>query len=171
MKTISNIAVFASGTGTTLQTLIDEQSQHGFRVALVITNRPCPAKARAEQAHIPAIVSKDWEEIDKTLTNNYIQLVVLAGFLAIIPDWICAKWDKRIINIHPSLLPKHGWEFCQEGHRRQQLIRFGQFLTKTWFLHDTPTNDPNRLLFPVPRQEMLANPNLTQNPGYPTLSE
>jgi phosphoribosylglycinamide formyltransferase-1 len=34
--------------------------------------------------------------------------VVLAGFLAIIPEWICHKWEKRIINIHPSLLPKHG---------------------------------------------------------------
>ena len=108
MKTISNIAVFASGTGTTLQTLINEQSQHEYRVALVITNRPCPALERAEQAHIPAIVTKDWEEIDKALTDNHIQLVVLAGFLAIIPDCICAKWDKRIINIRPSLLPKHG---------------------------------------------------------------
>ena len=108
MKTISNIAVFASGTGTTLQTLINEQSQHEYRVALVITNRPCPALERAEQAHTPAIVTKDWEEIDKALTDNHIQLVVLAGFLVIIPDWICAKWDKRIINIHPSLLPKHG---------------------------------------------------------------
>lgn len=66
-------------------------------------------------------------------------------------------------------LLEYAWEFCQEGHRRQQLIRFGGFLTKTWFLHDTPTNDPNRLLFPVPREEMLANPNLKQNPGYPTL--
>lgn len=68
-------------------------------------------------------------------------------------------------------LLEYGWEFCQEGHRRQQLIRFGQFLTKTWFLHDTPTMDPNRLLFPIPRQEMLANPNLTQNPGYQTLQQ
>ena len=68
-------------------------------------------------------------------------------------------------------LLEYGWEFCQEGHRLKQLIRFGQLLTKTWFLHDTPTNDPNRLLFPVPRQEMLANPELTQNPGYPTLEE
>ncbi len=67
-------------------------------------------------------------------------------------------------------LLEYGWEFCQEGHRRQQLIRFGQFLTKTWFLHDTPTNDPNRLLFPVPRQEMMANPKLIQNPGYPTIN-
>ena len=105
MSTSFNIAIFASGAGTTLQTLIDEQSQHGYRVALVVTNRPCPAQERAEQAHIPAIVSKDWEEIDKALMYNHIQLVVLAGFLAIIPEWICRKWEHRIINIHPSLLP------------------------------------------------------------------
>ena len=108
VKTISNIAVLASGAGTTLQTLIDEQSQHGYSVALVITNRPCPAQERANQAHIPAIVSKDWEEIDKALEQQGVEMMVLAGFLAIIPAWICSKWEHRIINIHPSLLPKHG---------------------------------------------------------------
>lgn len=108
MSTSFNIAIFASGAGTTLQTLIDEQSQHGYRVALVVTNRLCPAQERAEQAYIPTLVSKDWEKIDKALMYNHIQLVVLAGFLAIIPEWICRKWEHRIINIHPSLLPKHG---------------------------------------------------------------
>ena len=122
MKTISNIAVFASGTGTTLQTLIDEQSQHGFHVALVITNRPCPAKERAEQAHIPAIVSKDWEEIDQVLSDHQIQLIVLAGFLAIIPQWICEKWDKRIINIHPSLLPKFGGKGMYGIHVQEAVL-------------------------------------------------
>ena len=125
MKTISNIAVFASGTGTTLQTLIDEQSQHGFRVALVITNRPCPALERAEQAHIPAVVSKDWEEIDKALMDNHIQLVVLAGFLAIIPEWICRQWERHIINIHPSLLPKHGGKGMYSIHVQEAVLAAG----------------------------------------------
>lgn len=65
-------------------------------------------------------------------------------------------------------LQEYAWEFCQEGWRRQQLIRFGQFLTKSWFLHE-PTVDTDRLLFPVPREEMLANPKLKQNHGYPEL--
>ena len=108
MNTTSNIAVFASGAGTTLQTLIDEQVQHGYRVALVVANRDCPAIARAQNVHIPTLLSKDWIEIDQALTQHDVQLVVLAGFLAIIPEWICNKWEKRIINIHPSLLPKHG---------------------------------------------------------------
>ena len=63
-------------------------------------------------------------------------------------------------------LQEYAWEFCQEGHRRQQMIRFGVFTTKTWFLHDS--SEPHRVLFPIPRNEMLANPNLVQNPGYPT---
>ena len=108
MNTTSNIAVFASGTGTTLQTLIDKQLQHGYRVALVVANRECSAIARAQDSHIPTLLSKDWIAIDQTLTQHDVQLVVLAGFLAIIPEWICHKWEQRIINIHPSLLPKHG---------------------------------------------------------------
>ena len=103
-----NIAVFASGSGTTLQTLIDKQSQYGYCVTLVVTNRECIALERATKHNIPTLQTKDWEEIDKSLTDNNIKLIVLAGFLAIIPAWICKKWDKRIINIHPSLLPKFG---------------------------------------------------------------
>ena len=125
MSTSFNIAIFASGAGTTLQTLIDEQSQHGYRVALVVTNRPCPAQERAEQAYIPTLVSKDWEEIDKALMYNHIQLVVLAGFLAIIPDWVCAKWNKRIINIHPSLLPKHGGKGMYGIHVQEAVLAAG----------------------------------------------
>ena len=108
MNNTFQIAVFASGTGTTLQTLIDSQDRYGYRVALVITNRECMALDRAAKADIPTLQTKDWEMIDNALNEHEVQLVVLAGFLAIIPQWICEKWEKRIINIHPSLLPKHG---------------------------------------------------------------
>lgn len=108
MNNTFQIAVFASGTGTTLQTLIDSQDRYGYRVALVITNRECMALDRAAKADIPTLQTKDWKMIDNALNEHEVQLVVLAGFLAIIPQWICEKWEKRIINIHPSLLPKHG---------------------------------------------------------------
>lgn len=62
-------------------------------------------------------------------------------------------------------LQEYAWEFCQEGHRRQQLIRFGVFTSKKWFLHDS--SEDFRNLFPIPRKERLANPKLEQNPGYP----
>ena len=108
MNDAFQIAVFASGTGTTLQTLIDSQDRYGYRVALVVVNRECMAADRAAKAHIPTLQTKDWETIDDSLRAHDIKLIVLAGFLAIIPHWICEKWEGKIINIHPSLLPKHG---------------------------------------------------------------
>ena len=108
MQTNNHIAVFASGTGTTLQALIDNQQQYGYCVSLVVTNRECQAQERAQAAGIPSLLSKDWCEIDKALADYQIQLIVLAGYLAIIPEWICTQWAQRIINIHPSLLPRHG---------------------------------------------------------------
>lgn len=61
-------------------------------------------------------------------------------------------------------LDELGWEFAAEGHRRQQLIRFGVFTTKTWFNH-TPNGD-YRTIFAIPQQRLDTNNNLKQNPGY-----
>ena len=125
MESILNIAVFASGTGTTLQTLIDKQQEYGYRVGVVVTNRTCVALERAQAAEIPTLQSKNWEEIDQALTENHIQLIVLAGFLAIIPEWICQKWEQHIINIHPSLLPKHGGKGMYGIHVQEAVLAAG----------------------------------------------
>lgn len=62
------------------------------------------------------------------------------------------------------MLDELGWEFCQEGRRRQDLIRFGVFTTKSWFSHDA--SDATKNLYPIPNKIMLTNSNLKQNPGY-----
>jgi phosphoribosylglycinamide formyltransferase-1 len=102
------LAIFASGTGTTLQALMDNQERCAYQVSLVVVNRVCLAQERAEKEGVVTLLSRDWEEIDQALSQHHIQFIVLAGFLAIIPQWFCEKWDKKIINIHPSLLPKFG---------------------------------------------------------------
>ena len=61
-------------------------------------------------------------------------------------------------------LDELGWEFVAEGHRRQQLIRFGVFTTKMWFNHKP--NGDHRIIFAIPQNQLETNPNLTQNPGY-----
>ena len=61
-------------------------------------------------------------------------------------------------------LDELGWEFMQEGRRRQDLIRFGVFTTKSWFSHDK--SDKTKNLYPIPNAAMLTNSNLKQNPGY-----
>ena len=121
-----NIAVFASGTGTTLQALIDNQAEYGYCVALTVANRSCMALERAATHHIPTLQTKDWESIDKALTDHHIQLIVLAGFLAIIPAWICQKWERHIINIHPSLLPKFGGKGMYGIHVQEAVLAAGE---------------------------------------------
>jgi hypothetical protein len=61
-------------------------------------------------------------------------------------------------------LDELGWEFEQEGRRRQDMIRFGVFTTKSWFNHSK--SDATKNLFPIPRTEISKNSNLKQNPGY-----
>ena len=62
-------------------------------------------------------------------------------------------------------LDELGWEFSQEGRRRQDMIRFGTFFTRSWFAHKK-TNDQHLAIFPLPQRELDNNPNLAQNPGY-----
>lgn len=61
-------------------------------------------------------------------------------------------------------LDELGWEFAQEGRRRQDLIRFGVFTRKSWLTHKP--NGDYRTLFPIPQEEINKNVNLQQNPGY-----
>ncbi|WP_346858263.1 RagB/SusD family nutrient uptake outer membrane protein [uncultured Draconibacterium sp.] len=61
-------------------------------------------------------------------------------------------------------LDELGWEFNQEGRRRQDMIRFGVFTTKSWLSH-SPNGD-YRSIYPIPRGRLETNSNLTQNPGY-----
>ena len=77
------------------------------------------------------------------------------------------RGDKVLLGFQLNddrFLKEYAWEFCQEGHRRQQLIRFNKFTTYTWMGHDS--SEPHRVLFPIPYQEIIANPNLIQNDGY-----
>jgi phosphoribosylglycinamide formyltransferase-1 len=124
-----NIAVFASGNGTTLQALIDNQHINGYHVALVVTNRICTAQQRAEDANIPTFLSKDWKKIDNTLRTHHIQMIVLAGYLSIIPQWFCENWEKRIINIHPSLLPKYGGKGMYGIHVHEAVLAAKESVT------------------------------------------
>lgn len=73
--------------------------------------------------------------------------------------------------VYGRFLDELGWEFTQEGHRRQDLIRFkttnGEpvFTAKSWLSHKAD-HDPDKILYPIPQSELDKNPNLKQNPGY-----
>lgn len=118
------IAVFVSGGGTNLQALIDAQQigvlNHG-QIALVISSSPeAYALQRAYKNDIPCeVVSKKEyqtqdsfeERILLSLEENNIDLIVLAGFMCILSQNFTSRYPKRIINVHPSLIPS----FCGKG--------------------------------------------------------
>lgn len=110
-----NIAVFVSGGGTDLQSVIDacEKGQINGQIKLVISNRQnAYGLERAKKAGIEtAVVKKDDALIVSMLKERNIDLVVLAGYLAILTDTLIDAYPNQIINIHPSLIPS----FCGSG--------------------------------------------------------
>ena len=118
------IAVLVSGGGTNLQALIDAEAAgqipHG-EIALVVSNKEgVYALERARQAGIPGAVITQKEcgsqqafedALQAVLERNGTDLIILAGFLAILSERFTSKWPDRIINVHPSLIPS----FCGEG--------------------------------------------------------
>ena len=118
------IAVLVSGGGTNLQALIDAENAglipHG-EIAMVISNNPdAYALERARMNGIPAAVVSKKEcgsqaafeaQIQAILERNGTDLIILAGFMCILSESFTSKWPKRILNVHPSLIPS----FCGAG--------------------------------------------------------
>lgn len=108
------IAVLISGSGTNLQSLIDAYLNKEFNgeIALVVSNRKkAYGLERAKNAGIKAMHIKDEDLLIQTLQDEKIDLIVLAGYLAIVSDKLIKLYKNRIINIHPSLIPS----FCGNG--------------------------------------------------------
>ena len=118
------IAVLVSGGGTNLQALIDAQKsgiiQSGEIVLVIANNADAYALTRAANAGIASevVLKKQLgsqaafeEKIKQILTENKIDLIVLAGFMSILSESFTSSYPTRILNVHPSLIPS----FCGEG--------------------------------------------------------
>ena len=120
----ARIAVFVSGGGTNLQALLDAQKAgsipHGEIVLVIASNPGAYALERAKLASVDGhTVSRKelgtqeaFEAGIEALLKEYdIDLIILAGFLSILSETFTARWPRRILNIHPSLIPS----FCGQG--------------------------------------------------------
>ena len=120
----TRVAVLVSGGGTNLQAIIDAEKSGAIKsgqvVVVISSKKDAYALTRAELAGIPtAVVSKKdaatqivfEDRIIKTLKRFKVDLIVLAGFMSILSADFTKRYDKRIINVHPSLIPS----FCGEG--------------------------------------------------------
>ncbi len=119
------IAVLVSGGGTNLQAIMDQIAAGKIKdteiVTVISNNKNAYALERAAKAGVPSqcISPKDFENRDafnealiKAIDEAKVDLVVLAGFLVVIPEVMVKKYKNRIINIHPSLIPS----FCGTGY-------------------------------------------------------
>ena len=111
---VKNIVLFASGSGSNAQCILEYFDNHpNIRVAALFSNNPeAYALSRAANFMIPAIPFtraefKDGTVLEKVKSFNP-ELIVLAGFLWLIPDNFIKAFPNKIINIHPALLPKFG---------------------------------------------------------------
>jgi len=127
-----NIAIFASGSGTNAQRITEYFSDHPeIVVSMILSNKPdAYVLVRAKKLKVPSVVFDrhtfyDTGEISGLLKKNNIDLIVLAGFLWLIPGDLIRTYRGRIINIHPALLPKYGGKGMYGSRVHEAVIQSG----------------------------------------------
>jgi len=147
------IAVLVSGGGTNLQALIDAEKagvlQSGEIVLVISSKADAYALQRAERAGIPAVAvpkkqcasQGEFEgKIRALLEENGVELIILAGFMSILSADFTDRYPRRIINVHPSLIPS----FCGEGYYglrvHEEALRYGVKVTgaTVHFVNEVP---------------------------------
>jgi phosphoribosylglycinamide formyltransferase-1 len=132
-KDMKRIAIFASGSGSNAQKIIEQFSGSSeTEVSLILSNNEnAYVLQRAAEADIPAYVfNKDLfytgDQVHDILRDIGIDFIVLAGFLWLIPQNILRSWPNRIINLHPALLPKFGGKGMYGDRVHQAVIEAGE---------------------------------------------
>lgn len=132
------VAIFVSGNGTNCENIIRYFTQSTtIQISLVLSNKSdAYALTRAKRLGVPTIIvpKKDFNDASillPILQSNDIDFIVLAGFLLMIPNFLIAAFPKRMINIHPALLPKFGGKGMYGHHVHEAVKAAGE--TETGF--------------------------------------
>ena len=158
------VAVFASGTGTNLQALIDRLNRRASgsaRVALVVSDRVDAgalgrARAAGIDAEVVAVIGRAEREVARdtlaVLAGQGIDLIALAGYLRLVPAEVIERYRGRIINIHPALLPAFGGKGMYGIRVHRAVLEAGCFVTGVTVHHVDERYDEGRPIvqWPVP---------------------
>lgn len=128
---MNNIAIFASGHGTNARAIMSYLSNNDeMKVALVVATKPNIGVIEfAKEAGVPCEVclpKTDFQQggkLDALMKEYSVSHIVLAGCLAFIPAWMTAQFDRHIVNIHPSLLPKYGGKGMHGEHVHEAVLQ------------------------------------------------
>ena len=129
---MTQIALFASGSGTNAENIAKYFTNNPLiKVSVIVSNNPhAYVHQRASALCIPSYSFtndsfKDGKELLQLLAKYEIDFIVLAGFLLKIPDILLQRYPKKIINIHPALLPKYGGKGMYGDHVHKKVIEMG----------------------------------------------
>ena len=129
---MKNLTIFASGEGTNAENIIRYFENSGTaKVTLLVYNRKeAGVRLRAERLgvrteYIPKSMFGDSEKVLATLREANTDIIVLAGFLLFVPEYLLEAYHNRIINIHPSLLPLHGGKGMHGIHVHEDVLACG----------------------------------------------
>lgn len=152
-RATQNIAIFVSGSGTNCENLIRHfEHSDTVRCALVVSNKPdAYALVRAEGCGVPvAVRSKaqlaDPGEMLPLLQAYGISFIVLAGFLPLIPPYLIEAFPRRIINLHPALLPRFGGKGMWGHHVHEAVKAAGEAETGMTVHYVTPVCDGGEII-------------------------
>jgi len=127
------IAIFASGSGSNAQKIMEHFKRNAdAEVVLILTNNPnAYVLQRADNFEIPTHIFNrtefyETEDIIKLLKNLQVDLIVLAGFLWLVPAALLRAFPNKIINIHPALLPKYGGKGMYGDHIHKAVLAAGE---------------------------------------------
>ena len=148
-----NIAIFVSGSGSNCENLI-RYFADSERVccALVVSNKPdAQALERAQQLDVPTAVTPKAQlndpEVMLPLLHEYdIHFIVLAGFLPLIPTFLIDAYPRRIVNLHPALLPKYGGKGMWGHHVHEAVKAAGEVETGMTVHWVTPVCDSGEII-------------------------
>ena len=148
-----NIAIFVSGSGTNCENLI-RYFEHSEMVkcALVVSNKPdAYALVRAERLGVPtSVITKaqlyNPDETLPLLERYGIEFIVLAGFLPLVPDFLIEAFPRKVINLHPALLPKFGGKGMWGHHVHEAVKAAGETETGMTVHYVTPVCDSGEII-------------------------
>ena len=148
-----NLAIFVSGGGTNCENIIRYfKGSETVATALVVSNKAdAPALEKAQRLDVPTqVVTKSElndEAVMMPLLQKYdVDFIVLAGFLPLIPDFLVEKFARRIVNIHPSLLPKYGGKGMWGHHVHEAVKAAGETETGMTVHWVTPVCDGGEII-------------------------
>ena len=154
------VAVLVSGGGTNLQAILDAEKRGELphaRVGIVVSSRPdAYALKRAEEAGVPTAVAErkkcvsqeEFEgEIERAIESVGAEVIVLAGFMSILSENFTSRYPERIINVHPSIIPK----FCGKGFYglkvHEAVLAAGEKVTGATVHYVNEIPDGGRIIF------------------------